>query len=119
MHDIEEGRLAWTDSMQWSVNRLQGCAAAVASAQAVSSQVHDLTSKPPARPARPFKRDNSNIRICKYFNSTGCSEQDHHEPYKHWCALCFKIQIYARHAAYECTEPEVIRRGITWGKFGR
>ena len=71
MTDIEEGRLGWTNSMQWSLNRISNSQLAMHNTQSV------VTSAP-------------NVRICHYFNEGTCTSEGHHGTYKHFCAHCYK-----------------------------
>ena len=71
MTDIEEGRLSWADSMQWSLNRISNSQLAMHNTQS------DNSSAP-------------KIRICRYFNEGTCSSEGHHGTYKHFCNFCYK-----------------------------
>ena len=59
MTDIEEGRLSWADSMQWSLNRISNSQLAMHNTQSVNFSA-------------------PKIRIYRYFNEGSCSSEGHH-----------------------------------------
>ena len=83
MRDIEEGKLSWTDSMQWSLNRISNSQLAMHNTQSV------VTSAPKAR-------------ICRYFNEGTCTSEGHHGTYKHFCAHCYKQGRSLGHPEIKC-----------------
>ena len=56
MTDIEEGRLGWDDSTQWSLNRISNSQLAVFNSQNVSTS-------------------SQKIRICRFFNEGTCTSE--------------------------------------------
>ena len=83
MTDIEEGRLSWADSMQWSLNRISNSQLAMHNTQSVNP----LGSK---------------TRICRYFNEGSCSSEGHHGTYKHFCNFCYKQGRSLGHPEIRC-----------------
>ena len=71
MTDVEEGRLSWGDSMQWSLNRISNSQLAMHNTQSVAGS-------------------GSKVRICRYFNEGTCTSETHHGTYKHFCSHCYK-----------------------------
>ena len=70
MHEVEEGRLAWSDSTQWALNRLSASQVALPNSRTLSQQNKE--------------------RTCKFYNEGVCSHEGHHGIYKHNCAHCWK-----------------------------
>ena len=68
MTDIEEGRLGWADSTQWSLSHISNCKLAVFNSQNVSTS-------------------GQKIRICQFFNEGTCTSEGHHGSYKHFCTV--------------------------------
>ena len=83
MTDIEEGRLGWTNSMQWSLKRISNSQLAMHNTQSV------------ATPA-------SKVRICRYLNEGTCMSEGHHGTYKHFCAHCYKHGCSLSHPEIKC-----------------
>ena len=83
MTEVEEGRLGWADSTQWSLNRISNSQLAVMNSQNASS----ISQK---------------IRICKFFNEGTCSSEEHHGSYKHFCANCYKQRRSLVHPETRC-----------------
>ena len=83
MTDIEEGRLSWADSMQWSLNRISNSQLVMHNTQSVNS----LAPK---------------IRICRYFNEGSCSSEGHYGTYKHFCNFCYKQGHSLGHPEIRC-----------------
>ena len=68
MHEVEEGRLAWSDSTQWTLNRLSAFHMALANSQILSLQ--------------------NKGRTCEFYNEGACNHEGHHGINKHKCAHC-------------------------------
>ena len=83
MTEIEEGRLGWADSSQWSLNRISNSQLAVFNSQNVST-------------------NNQKIRICQFFNEGTCTSEGHHGSYKHFCASCYKQRRSLMHPENRC-----------------
>ena len=83
MTDIEEGRLGWADSMQWSINR-------ISNSQLVMHNVQTVASS------------GNKVRICRFFNEGTCNSEGHHGTYKHFCAHCFKLGRSLGHPETRC-----------------
>ena len=83
MSDIEEGRLGWADSIQWSLNRLSDSQLAMHNTQFMAA----LGSK---------------VRICHYFNEGACTSEGHHGIYKHFCVYCYKLGCSLGHPQSKC-----------------
>ena len=83
MTDIEEGRLGWADSTQWSINRISNSQLAMHNVQTVASS-------------------GSKVRICRFFNEGTCNSEGHHGTYKHFCAYCFKLGRSLGHPETRC-----------------
>ena len=83
MADIEEGRLSWTDSMQWSLNRIG------------NSQLAVLNSNSVTQNGQKFK-------VCKFYNEGSCTNENHHGIYKHYCAYCHKQGRSLMHPECRC-----------------
>ena len=84
MTDIEEGRLSWADSMQWSLNRISNSQLAM----------HNTPSVNPS---------GSKTRICRYFNEGSCSSEGHHGTYKYFCNFCYKQGRSLGHPEIRCS----------------
>ena len=69
MHEVEEGRLAWSDSTQWALNRLSASQGALMNSRTLSQQ--------------------NKGRTCKFYNEGACNHEGHHG-YKHNCSHCWK-----------------------------
>ena len=83
MTDIEEGRLGWADSTQWSINRISNSQLAMHNVQTIASS-------------------GNKVRICCFFNEGTCNSQGHHGTYKHFCAHCFKLRRSLGHPETRC-----------------
>ena len=83
MTDIEEGRLNWADSMQWSLNRISNSQLAMHNTQSLAAS-------------------GSKIRICRYFNEGTCTSETHHGTYKHFCSHCYKQGRSLAHPEIKC-----------------
>ena len=70
MHEVEEGRLTWSDATQWALNRLSA-------SQVVLVNSHTLSQQQKGR-------------TCKFYNENSCNHEGHHGVYKHSCAYCWK-----------------------------
>ena len=81
--DIEEGMLSWTDSMQWSLNRIN------------NSQLTVLNSNSVTQYGQKFK-------VCKFYNEGSCTNENHHGIYKHYCAYCHKQGRSLMHHECRC-----------------
>ena len=81
--DIEEGRLGWADTMQWSLNRISNSQLAMHNTQSVAAS-------------------GSKVRICRYFNEGTCTSEGHHGTYKHFCAFCYKQGRSLGHPEIKC-----------------
>ena len=81
MHAVEEGRLGWEDTNQWSFNRLG------------ASQIA-LSNRQPTVQA--------NRKICKYYNDSSCSHENHHGSYSHHCNFCMKQGRTLSHPESKC-----------------
>ena len=81
MHEVEEGRLSWSDSTQWALNRLSSSQVALAS----SSQ----------QPAQQRK-------VCRYFNENKCSHEADRGQYRHICSFCFCSNKFNAHPEAKC-----------------
>ena len=68
---IEDPRLGWANSMQWSLNRISNLQLAMHNTQSVAT----LAPK---------------VRICHYFNEGTCTSEGYHGTYKHFCGHCYK-----------------------------
>ena len=84
MTDIEEGRLAWTDSMQWSLNRISNSQLAVLNSHNVAS-------------------GGQKIKICKFFNEENCTNEGHHGVYKHFCVFCHRQGRSLMNPEFRCS----------------
>ena len=83
MTEIEEGRLGWADSTQWSLNHISNSQLAVMNSQNASSM-------------------SQKSRICKFFNEGTCTSEGHHGSYKHFCANCYKQGRSLAHPETRC-----------------
>ena len=83
MTDVEEGRLGWADTTQWSLNRISNSQLAVLNGQNLST-------------------NNQKIRICRFYNEGSCTSEGHHGPYKHFCASCYKQGRSLMHPETRC-----------------
>ena len=83
MTDIEEGRLSWADSMQWSINRISNSQLAMHNTQSVAAS-------------------GAKVRICRYFNEGTCTSETHHGAYKHYCSHCYKQGRSLGHTELKC-----------------
>ena len=90
MMDKEEGRLAWTDSMQWSLNRISN------SQLAVLNSNNDVTG-------------GQKVKICKFFNEGSCTNEGHHGIYKHFCAFRHRQGRSLVHPELRCTSHSLTR----------
>ena len=83
MTDIEEGRLVWADSTQWSLSRISNSQLEVLNSQNVSTS-------------------GQKIRICRLFNKGTCTSEGHHRSYKHFYANCYKHGLSLMHPESRC-----------------
>ena len=83
MTDVEEGRLSWGDSMQWSLNRISNSQLAMHNTQSVAGS-------------------GPKVRICRYFNEGTCTSETHHGTYKHFCSHCYKQGRSLVHPEMKC-----------------
>ena len=81
MHAVQEGRLGWEDTNQWSFNRLG------------ASQI-PLSNRQPTPQA--------NRKICRYYNEGSCSHENHHGSYSHFCSFCMKQGRHLSHPESKC-----------------
>ena len=81
MHEVEEGRLTWSDHLQWSMNRLGTSQTLLSSTRAV----------PPTRVSQTSSRGES-PRLCKFYNEGYCSHLGDHGHYIHKCSHCSKLR---------------------------
>ena len=81
MHAVEEGRLSWDDTNQWSFNRLGASQIALSNRQPTSQ---------------------SNRKICKYYNDGSCSHESNHGSYNHLCSFCMKQGRTLPHPETKC-----------------
>ena len=84
MTDVEEGRLNWADSLQWSLNRIS------------NSQLAVLNSNSAGHNGQKSK-------ICKFYNEGNCSNENHHGIYKHYCMNCYKQGRSLMHPEIRCS----------------
>ena len=84
MTEIEEGRLLWSDSMQWSLNRISNSQLAVLN----SSSVVPSGQK---------------IRICRFYNEGSCNNDTHHVAYRHFCSICCKQGRSLTYPEFRCS----------------
>ena len=82
MHEVEEGRLAWSDSTQWALNRLSASQVALANSRTLSQQ--------------------NKGRTCKFYNEGACSHEGYHGIYKHNCSHCWKQGRTHSHPETKC-----------------
>ena len=90
MTDIEEGRLAWTDSKQWSLNRISNSQLAVLNSNSVVA-------------------GGQKVKICKFFNEGSCTNEGHRGIYKHFCAFCHRQGCSLVHPEFRCTSRSLTR----------
>ena len=83
MTDIEEGRLSWADSMQWSINRISNSQLAMHNTQSMAAS-------------------GAKVRICRYFNEGTFTSETHHGAYKHYCSHCYKQGRSLGHTKLKC-----------------
>ena len=81
MHAVEEGRLGWEDTIQWSFNRLG------------ASQIALSNRQPTVQASR---------KIFKYYNDGLCSHENHHGSYNHYCNFCMKQGRTLPHPESKC-----------------
>ena len=84
MTDIEEGRLQWSDSLQWSLNRISNSQVAVLNSDSVNPS--GLKTK-----------------ICRFFNEGNCNNDNHHGVYRHFCNICYKQGFLLMHPEFKCS----------------
>ena len=84
MTDVEEGRLNWADSLQWSLNRIS------------NSQLAVLNSN-------CARHNGQKSKICKFYNEGNCSNENHHGIYKHYCMNCYKQGQSLMHPEIRCS----------------
>ena len=84
MTDIEEGRLAWNDSMQWSLNRISNSQLAMHNSNTAAT-------------------GGQKVKICKFFNEGSCTNEGHHGIYKHFCMFCHRQGRSLVHPEMRCT----------------
>ena len=78
MHQVEQGTLLWQDTTQWALNRISSSQIATASAAALNSQ-------------------QSNKKLCKFYNEGSCTIEGNHWIYKHVCSYCARLGRNLRH----------------------
>ena len=83
MMDIEEGRISWNDSMQWSLNRIGNSQLAVLNSNSVS-------------------QNGQKFKVCKFYNEGSCANENHHGIYKHYYAYCHKQGRSLMHPECRC-----------------
>ena len=84
MTEIEEGRLLWSDSMQWSLNRISNSQLAVLNSNSVVPS-------------------GQKIRICRFYNEGSCNNDTHHGAYRHFCSICYKQGRSLTHPEFKCS----------------
>ena len=82
MTEIEEGRLGWADSTQWSLNHTSNSQLAVMNSQNVLSM-------------------SQKTKICKFFNEDTCSSERHHLA-NTFCTHCCKQGRSLVHSEARC-----------------
>ena len=82
MHEVEKGRLTWSDATQWAVNRLSASQVALVNSCTLSQQQKG--------------------RTCRFYNENSCNHEGHHGVYKHSCAYCWKQGRTSNHPETKC-----------------
>ena len=80
MHEVEEGRLGWEDTNQWSFNRLGVSQIALSNRQTTP---------------------HANRKIFRYYEGS-YSHENHHESYSHFCSFCMKQGRGLQHSESKC-----------------
>ena len=76
MQELEEGRLQWEDTVQWSFSRLNS-----GRNRAVISSVHTQATPSDTHPVNSSRSDNP--RPCTYYMEGRCGSLISHPPYSH------------------------------------
>ena len=80
MHEVEEGSLDWSQTTQWSLNRLS------------ASQLA-MTNANPTQLKKP----------CRFYNEGSCSHEGSHGNYAHVCSFCSKQGRNLNHRESRCS----------------
>ena len=94
MHDIEEGTLQWSDTIQWSINRLG------ASRTAYPGSVQLVHRR--ARTPTASDSSNSSTRLCTHYIEGKCRRQGDHGIYRHPCLSCYRAGRPDSHPETDC-----------------
>ena len=99
MTDIEEGRLQWSDSLQWSLNRISSSQLAVLNSTSVNPS-------------------GQKSKICRFYNEGNCNNESHHGVYKHFCNTCYKQGRSLMHPELKCSSrgpgrTQELRQNVT------
>ena len=81
MHQVEEGSLDWSQTTQWSLNRLS------------ASQLAMTTINPTTHQKKP----------CKFYNEGSCSHEGNHGSYTHICNFCNRQGRVLSHPEAKCS----------------
>ena len=84
MTDIEEGRLQWSDSLQWSLNRISNSQLAVLNSNSVNP-------------------NGQKSKICRFYNEGNCNNENHHGVYRHFCNFCYKQGRSLMQPEFKCS----------------
>ena len=87
MHQVEQGTLQWQDTTQWALNRISSSQIAMANAATLSFQ-------------------QSNQKVCKFYNEGMCSDEGSHGIYKHICSFCVKSGRSLGHLESKCVNKQ-------------
>ena len=96
MHEVEEGRLVWSDKMQWSVNRLSATQSAMVNTQVVQPRPRTATNP-------------TELRICRYHIEGNCTHNQDHGNYRHVCIPCYRARRPAWHREEACPQRGMVR----------
>ena len=99
MTDVEEGRLQWSDSLQWSLNRISNSQLAVLNSTSVNPS-------------------GQKSKICRFYNEGNCNNESHHKVYKHFCNTCYKQGRSLMHPELKCSSrgpgrTQEVRQSVT------
>ena len=99
MTDVEEGRLQWSDSLQWSLNRISNSQLAVLNSTSVNPS-------------------GQKSKICRFYNEGNCNNESHHGVYKHFCNTCYKQGRSLMHPELKCSSrgpgrTQEVRQSVT------
>ena len=99
MTDVEEGRLQWSDSLQWSLNRISNSQLAVLNSTSVNPS-------------------GQKSKICRFYNEGNCNNESHHGVYKHFCNTCYKQGHSLMHPELKCSSrgpgrTQEVRQSVT------